>query len=57
MANDADAIQEMEHLLHRLDATEYRVIELLNKLSRMREGFEGLIATRERQIEQVAGIQ
>lgn len=56
MSNDAKTIQEMENLLHRLDATEYRVVELLNKLSRMREGFEGLIASRERELEQVAGV-
>ncbi|MBI3468491.1 MAG: hypothetical protein HY000_36275 [Planctomycetes bacterium] len=57
MSNDADTIQEMETLLHRLDAAEDRVVELLNKLSRMREGFEGLIATRERELEEVAAAR
>jgi hypothetical protein len=57
MSSDAETIQEMESLLHRLDAAEYRVVELLNKLGRMREGFEGLIATRERELEEVAAGQ
>jgi hypothetical protein len=54
MANDADTIREMERLLHRLDAAEGRVVELLGKLCRVRAGFEGMIIDREQELEEIS---
>ena len=56
MKTDAHVISEMETLLHRLDAAEHRVVELLSKLSRMREGFDDLIADREQELERVTQV-